>query len=218
MIARNVGGLRATAVAPVTLITNARPYALDDPIIDSMLRAADNQPGLRLRLGTAAELLPGSLSLEFKNDAGVVLRLDRFETEAVDLDGDGTLGSDPEEAVLAFFPIAESDLITRLLPAPFSIDLFNRTGQDFELRELTLLSGAISMANSNPRAFVKEVRTNGANLDEVVSGLKDERHVLETSGDLKQWMPAAERVFADYLETFSLPVTEAAQFLRVSRP
>jgi hypothetical protein len=220
---RAAGAITVGPGTRATVATNLQPYAIQDTIIDSMLRAADNQPGLRLRIAASGlnspQVKAGDFSLELKNDAGLSLILEDFATGGVDLDGDGILGSQPEEALLAFFPLAETDLINKLIPQPFSIDLINNSSQSLQLNEILLLTGAISMGNSQPQSFITSVRRlpNG-NLEIVVNGLKGKRHYLETSSDLNTWRRADERVFADYTEIFSLPAGSSSTFVRLSRP
>src|SRR6185436_7101354 len=89
MIPRStLGSLHAAAVPTrITIATNVQPFLSTDPLVNSMLRSPDNQPGLQMRVAASGpiEFPPGAVSLELKNEAGTMLVLDRFITGAVDL-------------------------------------------------------------------------------------------------------------------------------------
>ena len=126
-----------------------------------------------------------------------------------------------DEAIHVFFPIAESALVADFLGRTFSADLVNRSDRSFEVRSVALLYGAVSMGNSDPRPYIAQARVLfDGSLELVVNGLKDKRHFIEKSNDLKAWTSVADRVFTDYVETFAIPPAVAATpvFVRVSRP
>lgn len=216
--------LRAAAGSGTRVGTDLQPLAPDDPAIDSMIRSSRNQPGLRLRFaapgGAVPNLAPGNLSLELSNSGGVVT-LNQFSAEGVDLDGDGVIGSDPAEGVLAFFPVEETLLLDLLAQGPFSIDLVNNTGQSLEITEAMLLSGAISMGNSRAPPFITAIfPLENGEIEVRVNGLDGERHVLETSLNLQTWAAAGEQTFQGPGGVFHLTpgVAEPGVFMRVVRP
>jgi hypothetical protein len=154
---------RVQAEAPAntrsTVAPDFQPFAANDFTLDLMRQDPDNQPSFsvmldfqaaplgaeRLPQGGFAPLFgPGDFGLEITPAGGESVILDVFEEQALDLDGDGLVGSGPEEGVELRFPVEEEAFIERLVGVPLSIALVNRSPVPLRVSRVGQRSGAIA--------------------------------------------------------------------------
>ena len=150
---------QAPANTRSTLTEDFQPLAADAFALELMRQDPDNQPSFSVTLdlqdaprpveslpqgGLAPLFGPGDFALEVIPQEGAPVFLDVFEEEALDLDGDGVLGTDPAEAVELRFVVEEDVFIERLVGAPLRIDLVNRSATALQISRVGQRSGAIA--------------------------------------------------------------------------
>lgn len=150
---------QAPANTRSTLTEDFQPLAADAFTLELMRQDPGNQPSFSLTLdlqdaprpveslpqgGLAPLFGPGDFALEVIPQEGAAVFLDVFEEEALDLDGDGVLGTGPAEAVELRFVVEEDVFIERLVGAPLRIDLVNRSAAALQISRVGQRSGAIS--------------------------------------------------------------------------
>lgn len=154
---------RVAATAPAntrsTVAADFAPFAADDFVLELMRQDPDNQPSFSMLLDFSLGPLPverlpqggvapffgaGDFGLEVTPRGGAPVAVEAFAERAVDLDGDGLVGSGPEEGVELRFVVEEEIFLERLVGTPLEIALVNRSPLPLRIARVAQRSGAVA--------------------------------------------------------------------------